>query len=49
MSTPIIAIVCALGVIVPLALDAYKNFDARSKGWTKVLIKPGNSNGKKEN
>ncbi|WP_333619580.1 hypothetical protein [Dietzia sp.] len=49
ISTPIIAIVCALGVIVPLALDAYKNFDARSKGWTKVLIKPGMSNGKKGN
>jgi len=31
------------------AADAYKNFDARSKGWTKVLIKPGMSNGKKEN
>ncbi|WP_454140900.1 glutathione-independent formaldehyde dehydrogenase [Microbacterium lacticum] len=25
------------------AADAYKNFDARSKGWTKVLIKPGMS------
>lgn len=49
MGTTIIAIVCALGVFVPLALDAYKNFDARSKGWTKVLIKPGMSNGKKEN
>ncbi|WP_454167957.1 zinc-binding dehydrogenase [Microbacterium lacticum] len=29
------------------AADAYKNFDARSKGWTKVLIKPGMSTEKK--
>ena len=31
------------------AADAYRNFDARSKGWTKALIRPGMSNGKKEN
>ncbi|MBD8080784.1 glutathione-independent formaldehyde dehydrogenase [Citricoccus sp. NPDC079358] len=29
------------------AADAYKNFDSRSKGWTKVLIKPGMSTEKK--
>ncbi|WP_255413474.1 alcohol dehydrogenase catalytic domain-containing protein [Blastococcus sp. Marseille-P5729] len=31
------------------AADAYKNFDSRAKGWTKVVIKPGMSNGKKAN
>ena len=28
------------------AADAYRNFDARSEGWTKVVIKPGMSSGK---
>lgn len=31
------------------AADAYRNFDARSEGWTKVVIKPGMSSGKKAN
>ena len=31
------------------AADAYRNFDSRSEGWTKVVIKPGMSDGKKAN
>ncbi|MBB5831057.1 hypothetical protein [Brachybacterium aquaticum] len=31
------------------AADASMNFDARSKGWTKVLVETGMVNGKKEN
>ena len=34
-------------ISVDQAADAYKNFDARSEGWTKVLIKPGMSTEKK--
>jgi glutathione-independent formaldehyde dehydrogenase len=31
------------------AAHAYRNFDSRSEGWTKVVIKPGMSDGKKTN
>jgi glutathione-independent formaldehyde dehydrogenase len=28
------------------AAEAYKHFDARDKGWTKVVLKPGAAHGK---
>ena len=39
--------VCASGGLVEAddAPDAYEHFDSRDQGWTKVVLKPGQSNG----